>query len=155
MIATIRLLVVSREPAILRSLWSIGETNTWHLETAPSGWDALERVQSGVVPDLLLLDLPRGDGDSLHILRWLRRLRPELRVLVLCHPEDGGRKKEATRLGAEAVLIRPFEEEQLEETIRQLLFAPEHVATGLVSEDIEQLGEESFFVSASAAMQRL
>jgi len=154
-IATIRLLVVSREPAILRSLWSIGETNTWHLDTAPSGWDALERVQSGVVPDLLLLDLPRGDGDSLHILRWLRRLRPELRVLVLCHPEDGGRKKEATRLGAEAVLIRPFDEELLEETIRQLLFAPEHVATGLVSEDIEQLGDESFFVSASAVMQKL
>jgi two-component system, NtrC family, response regulator AtoC len=153
--ATIRLLVVSREPGVLRSLWSIGETNTWQVETAPSGWDALERVQSGAVPDLLLLDLPRGDGDSLHILRWLRRLRPELRVLVLGHPEDGGRKKEATRLGAEAVLIRPFDEDQLEETIRQLLFAPEHAATGLVSEDIEQLGEESFFVSASAVMQKL
>ncbi len=114
MIATVRLLVVSREPQILRSLWSIGEANSWQLETALSGWDAMERVQSGLSPDLLLLDLPRGDGDSLHILRWLRRLRPELRVLVLCHPEDGGRKKEATRLGAEDVLVRPFTDEQLE-----------------------------------------
>src|SRR5579863_6866457 len=155
MIATIRLLVVSREPAILRSLWSISEINSWQLETAPSGWDAMERVQSGIVPDLLLLDLPRGDGDSLHILRWLRRLRPELRVVVLCHPEDGGRKKEATRLGAEDVLVRPFIEEQLESAIRQHLFAPENGNSGIASEDIEQLGEEAFFVSASPIMQRL
>ena len=155
MIATIRLLVVSREPQVLRSLWSIGEANSWQLETAPSGWDAMERVQSGAAPDLLLLDLPRGDGDSLHILRWLRRLRPELRVLVLCHPEDGGRKKEATRLGAEDVLIRPFTDEQLERLIQNHLFEPENAATGIVSEDIEQLGHEAFFVSASPIMQRL
>jgi two-component system, NtrC family, response regulator AtoC len=155
MIATIRLLVVSREPQVLRSLWSIGEANSWQLETAPSGWDAMERVQSGAAPDLLLLDLPRGDGDSLHILRWLRRLRPELRVLVLCHPEDGGRKKEATRLGAEDVLVRPFTDEQLERLIRKHLSEPENGATGIVSEDIEQLGHEAFFVSASPIMQRL
>jgi len=155
MIATIRLLVVSREPAILRSLWSIGEMNSWQLETAPSGWDAMERVQSGITPDLLLLDLPRGDGDSLHILRWLRRLRPELRVLVLCHPEDAGRKKEATRLGAEDVLVRPFADEQLEQVIRQHLFEPEIGASSIVSEDIEQLGQEAVFVSASPIMQRL
>ncbi|MGB7585188.1 MAG: hypothetical protein WBM11_10110, partial [Terriglobales bacterium] len=55
-VATIRLLVVSREPAILRPLWSIGESNSWHLETAGSGWEAMERVQSGSAPDLLLLD---------------------------------------------------------------------------------------------------
>ena len=112
----------------MRSLWSIGETNSWQLETAPSGWDAMERVQSGAAPDLLLLDLPRGDGDSLHILRWLRRLRPELRVLVLCHSEDGGRKKEATRLGAEDVLVRPFTDEQLERLIRKHLSEPENGA---------------------------
>ena len=88
MTETVRLLVVSREPAVLRPLWSIAESNSWHLETAASGWDAMERVQSGAAPDLLLLDLPRGDGDSLHILRWLRRLRPDLPVAVLCHPED-------------------------------------------------------------------
>jgi two-component system response regulator AtoC len=155
MIATLRLLVVSREPQILRSLWSIGETNSWQLETAPSGWDAMERVQSGVAPDLLLLDVPRGDGDSLHILRWLRRLRPELRVLVLCHPEDGGRKKEATRLGAEEVLVRPFTDEQLERLIRKHLSKPENGAAGIVSEDIEQVGHQAFFVSASPIMQRL
>jgi len=66
---TLRLLVVSRESAVLRPLYSIPESNSWQIETAASAWDATERVQSGLTPHLLLLDLPRGDGDSLHILR--------------------------------------------------------------------------------------
>jgi len=78
-VETIRLLVVSREPAVLRLLWSLDEADSWQLETAASGWDAMERVQSGEAPDLLLLDVPRSDTDSLHLLRWLRRLRPELK----------------------------------------------------------------------------
>src|ERR1700678_268229 len=159
MIATIRLLVVSREPQILRTLWSIGETNSWQLETAASGWDAMERVQSGVAPDLLLLDVPRRDTDSLHLLRWLRRLRPELPVIALCYPDDAAQGKEATRLGAEEILVRPFDEQQLRSVIRRHL-GPEASAAGngktdTVSENVEQLGPDAFFVSASPAMQKL
>src|SRR5579863_8192768 len=113
------LLAVSREPAVLRLLWSIAESNAWHLETAASGWDAMERVQSGATPRLLLLDLPRGDSDSLHLLRWLRRLRPELSVAVLCHPDDAATGKEATRLGAGDVVVAPFNQQQIELVIRR------------------------------------
>ena len=99
-IETLRLLVVSSEPSILRLLGSTAQSNSWHLETSSSGWDAMERVQSGAAPHLLLLDIPRGDGDGLHLLPWLRRLRPDLPIVVLCDPEDADRQKEATRLGA-------------------------------------------------------
>ena len=63
-IETVRLLVVSREPAVLRPLWSIGESNCWHLDTASSGWEALERLQEGAIPNLLLLELAGHDGDG-------------------------------------------------------------------------------------------
>src|SRR5579872_7533754 len=117
MTETARLLVVSRESAVLRPLWSIADSNSWHVESAVSAWDAMERVQSGLAPHLLLLDVPRGDGDTLHILRWLRRLRPDLPVIVICCPEDADRKREATRLGAQEILIRPFDEMKLETAI--------------------------------------
>jgi len=152
---TLRLLVVSRESAVLRPLYSIPESNSWQIETAASAWDATERVQSGPTPHLLLLDLPRGDGDSLHILRWLRRLRPDLPVIVTCSPEDAGKKKEATRLGAQEVLIRPFGEAELETAIRRHLVLPGNERSDVVSEDIEQLGPDTFFVSASPITQRL
>ena len=154
-IETVRLLIVSREPSVLRPLWSIGEANSWHLETAGSGWEALERIQSGAVPHLLLLDLPRGDGDSLHMLRWLRRVRPELPIILLSHSADVSREKEAARLGAQDFLVRPFEEKQLETAIRRHLSAAIDGRTGFTSEDVEQLSEDTFFVAASPAMQKL
>lgn len=151
---TARLLVVSRESAVLRPVWSIAEPNSWHVEVAVSAWDAMERMQSGVAPHLLVLDLPRGDGDCLHILRWLRRLRPDMPVIVICCPEDAERKKEATRLGAQEVLIRPFDEARLESVIYRYL-APENDRGEIASEDIEQVGPDSFFVSASPVSQKL
>jgi two-component system response regulator AtoC len=155
-VETIRLLVVSREPAVLRPLWSLGEANAWQVETAVSGWEAMERVQSEVAPQILLLDLPQGDSDSLHILRWIRRLRPDLPVIVFCYPDDAVRRKEATRLGAQDVVVRPFDEEQLEFLIRRRLGSPTlNGEAEIASENIEPLGEDEFFLSASAVMQKL
>jgi two-component system response regulator AtoC len=148
------LLVVSREPSVLRPLWSVCESNAWHLETAGSGWEALERIQSGAVADLVLLDLPSGDVDSLHVLRWLRRARPELPIILLSHAEDSGREKEAVRLGAQEFFIRPFDEQRLGSAIRRHVSRVDEPA-GFTSENIEQLGEDAFFIGATPAMQKL
>ncbi|MFZ3275538.1 MAG: sigma-54 dependent transcriptional regulator [Candidatus Sulfotelmatobacter sp.] len=153
---TVRLLAISRESAVLRLLWSIADSHSWHLETAANGWDAMERVQSDVAPALLFLDLPPGDADALHLLPWLRRLRPDLSVIVLCHPEDAGREKEATRLGAKDVLVRPFAEAQLESLIKRHLGSSNVEAEAeMASEDIESLGEDEFFLSVSPVMQKI
>jgi two-component system response regulator AtoC len=155
-IEAVRLLVVSKEPTVVRSLWSIGEVNSWQLETVGSGWEALESVQAGITPDLLLLDLPRGDADSLHILRWLRRLRPNLPIILLCYPDDAGRKNEAIRLGAQDYLVRPVDDEQLEFVIRgQLSSRIDSIEMEIASEDIEQVSDDTFFVGASPVMRKL
>lgn len=152
---TAHLLVVSREAAILRPLSSVAEPNCWQIETAVNAWDAIERVQSGTTPHLLLLDFPRGDADSLHFLRWMRRLRPDLPVIVVFSAEDAGRTREAIRLGAQEVLIRPFDEGHLESVIQRHLTACGDVEAEVASEDIEQLGPDTFFVSASPITQKL
>jgi two-component system response regulator AtoC len=155
-IEVVRMLVVSKEPTVVRSLWSIGEVNSWQLETVGSGWEALESVQAGIAPDLLLLDLPRGDADSLHILRWLRRLRPDMPIILLCYPDDAGRKNEAIRLGAQDYLVRPVDDKQLESVIRgQLSSRSDTVEMELASEDIEQVSDDAFFVGASPIMRKL
>jgi two-component system response regulator AtoC len=155
-IEAVRLLVVSKEPTVVRSLCSIGEVNSWQVETVGSGWEAMEYVQAGVMPDLLLLDLPRGDADSLHILRWLRRLRPNLPIILLCYPDDAGRKNEAIRLGAQDYLVRPVNDEQLEKVIRvQLSSRNDSFDMDLASEDIEQVSDDAFFVGASPIMRKL
>ena len=151
-----RLLVVSKEPGVVRSLCSMAEANCWQLETVGSGWEALESVQAGITPDLLFLDLPRGDGDSLHILRWLRRLRPNLPIILLCYPDDAAQKNEAIRMGAQDYLVRPVEDKRLEFTICSLLNSPsDNIDVEITSADIEQVSEDIFFVSVSPVMRKL
>ena len=151
-----RMLVVSRERSALHTLWAIGEANCWQMETATSGWEALDRVQSGTSPDVVLLDLARGDADGLHTLRWLRRVRPDLPVLVLSHADDADQRLEAIRLGAQDYLVRPLDEQQVETAIKGCLKAvgdnPES-ETG--TDDIEPIGEDMFFVAASPTMRKL
>ncbi len=152
----LRLLVVSRESAVLRPLWSIGESNSWQLESATNGWGAMERVQSGVSPDLLILDLPRADTDALHFLRWLRRLRSELPIIVICDRGDSSTRQEALRLGARDCILRPVEDEVLETVIRtHLSTAADNLEVDITSEDVEQVGDDLFFVGASPIMRKL
>jgi len=155
-IETIRLLIVSREPGVLRPLWAIGETNSWQLETAGSGWEALERLQSGAAPHVLLLDAPRGDADALHVIRWLRRLRPELPIIVLSSPNGVSHEKEAIRLGAQDYLVRPFDEGKLELTIRrQLDGSHDGEWTDHNDDEFERLDDGAFFVGMSPIMQKV
>ena len=153
---TVHLLVVSREPAVLRPLWSIGESNCWHLETAGSGWDAMERLQAGALPDLLLLEVSGSEGDGLPVLRWLRRLRPNLPIILISETDDAERNQEAIRIGARAILRRPLDEQQLEFVIRHNLGAASSgVESDIRSEDVEPIGDGAFFIAASLVMRKL
>ena len=155
-IDTVRLLVISRESAVLGPLWSIGESNAWQIESASNWWGAMERVQSGVTPDLLVLDLPRGDADGLHILRWMRRLRPELPIVLIGDSADITRKQEAMRLGARDYIARPIEPHQLECAIKEHLFAAaDSVSTDITSDDVESIGSGNFFIGTSPVMRKL
>jgi DNA-binding NtrC family response regulator len=155
-IASVHLLVVSREPAVLRPLWSIGESNCWHLDTAASGWEALELLQNGAGPSVLLLELSGSDGDGLHMLRSLRRLRPHLPIILISPTDDLDRKQEAIRLGAQAIVVRPFEEQQLEFIIRRNLDAvSSDVPRDIRSEDVEPIGDGALFIAASPMMRKL
>ncbi len=141
---------------MLTLLEVVAAANSWQVESASSRWEALERVQSEDAPELVLLDLVQSDADGLHTLRWLRRIRPDLPVVVLSHLENGAQKAEAIRLGAEDYISRPFEEQYLQMAIRRHLL-PDHIDFDMEmgSENIEQVDDEMFMVAASPAMRHL
>ena len=150
------LLVVSSDSVVLRSISSIGASNSWEFETAFNAWDAMERVQGGATPDLLLLDLPKEDSDGLHILRWLRRLRPTLPIILIGHPGDPRKQEESLRMGAREYLVRPVEDRQLELVIqRSLSVADEAAETDISSDDVEAVGNDNYFVVCSSVMRRV
>ena len=153
---TVQVLVVSRESTVLRPFFSMGEENSWDVESASSGWGAIERVGSGTTPDLLVLDMPRGDTDGLHFLRWLRRLRPQLPIILVCEPDDAPKKQEAIRLGARDCLFRPLNGPTIKRVMRRHLSSDgDPSETNITSDDVEPLGGEDFFVGASLVMRKL
>ena len=159
-IETVRLLVVSREPAAFRLLGPREASRAWHLETVSNGWEAMERMQSGVtsnvlVLDIPLLDVPFKDSEPMHFLRWLRSFKPEFPVVLLVCPDDAGRVKEATSLGGEDIVFKPFNPKHLESVIRRQLNPPGNGHAETAGKNIEQLGQDTCFVSASLMMQKL
>ena len=155
-IETARLLFVSRDAVFVRTLWSIGESSSWQLEIVGNVWEAMERVQSGVTPDLLLLDLPQGDVDGLHILRWLRRLRPALPIILIGHPGDVRRRQELIRVGARDYLVRPLDDRRLAMVIRSHLSSVcETIEADITSEDVELISDDTCFIGISPIMRKL
>jgi len=153
---SVQILLVSKERSVLDLSWTGGEYPDWDLATAASGWEALERVQFGPGPDVVLLHLPSGDDDGLHMLRWLRRVRPDLPVLLLANSDDSDQKLEGLRLGAQDFLIRPWPPRQLETAVQRSLFhSYESLESEIVADEIEQIGGDMYFVAASPTMRKL
>jgi two-component system response regulator AtoC len=160
LINTARLLAVSREPAVFRMLGPLEASNAWHLETVANGWEAMERMQSGAASDLLVLDISFQDSEPMHFLRWLSCNHPDFPVVLLCCPDDAGRVQEATGLGEQDIVCKPFDLRKLdlrklEMVIRRHLSPMGYGSADAASKNIEPLGPETCFVSASLLMQKL
>jgi two-component system, NtrC family, response regulator AtoC len=152
---SVRILVVSRDPATLRCIANVREANSWQLETTHSGLEALERAQSKISPDLVLLDLVPDDPDSMHTLRWFQRACPRMPVILLSQSHDHQRMVEALRLGARDFLIKPFHEQELERVLKHQLASLKQNEVAAMSEEIEKVNDNLVFVAASPAMKKL
>ena len=154
--SAVHMLLISREPSALACLWTLSQTNAWKLDAAKSGLHALEVVRSGATLNLVLLDLEPGDADGLRTLRWLRRVCPDVPVVLLCPRENKGQMVEAVRLGAHDYVIKPCQREQLEKVLKRHLDGKaQNEELFPTSDEIEPIGDEMFFVAGSPVMRQL
>jgi len=145
------ILLVDDEPGMLRYIRTLLEVDSYKVETASSGTDALERVQKGLNPDLVLLDLLMPGIDGLQTLEQLRQLQQTMKVVMLSCVSDTRKVVQAIRLGAHDYLTKPFQKADLDAVIKQCL-RPE--TQGYVSE-VEELCDDVFFVASSPVMKKL
>ncbi|MGI9103990.1 MAG: sigma-54-dependent transcriptional regulator [Terriglobales bacterium] len=151
---TPKILVVDDEPSMLRYLQTLLEVESYRVDTASSGEQALERLQAGSSPDLVLLDvLMPGGIDGLQTLEQIRERYPQMKVVMLSCVSDTRKVVQAIRLGAQDYLTKPFQKAELEIVIQQCLGPAATVA--VPQGEIEDLGDDVFFVSASAAMRKI
>jgi len=145
------ILLVDDEPGMLRYIKTLLEVDNYKVQTASTGEEAVERVQKGLRPDLVLLDLLMPGIDGLQTLEQLRKLQPALRVVMLSCVSDTRKVVQAIRLGAHDYLTKPFQKAELDAVIDQCLNKNQQNYAG----EVEELADDTFFVAASAAMRKL
>lgn len=146
-VLTTRLLVVSRESEVLRVVWKSAEPNVWQLMIASGVWDAMEKLQSDLTVDLLLIDLPATDNEELQCLRWLRQLRPELPILIIDRDQETGAKLRSIQVDSQDYLVTPLAVPQLQAAVQRIRIpSRERTETNADPKDLEQAGNNWLFV---------
>jgi two-component system, NtrC family, response regulator AtoC len=145
------ILLVDDEPGMLRYIRTLLEVDQHKVETASTGEEALERVQKGLHPDLVLLDLLMPGIDGLQTLEELRRMKPGMKVVMLSCVNDTRKVVQAMRLGAHDYLTKPFQKAELDAVIGQCIGGADHAYAG----EVEELCDDVFFVAASPAMKKI
>ena len=78
-----KILLVDDEPGMLRYIKTLLEVDNHDVETASTGEQALQTVEKGLEPDLVLLDLGLPDIDGVVLCRRLRAAVPDGIIVVL------------------------------------------------------------------------
>src|SRR3984957_11216584 len=146
------ILLVDDETGMLRYIRTLLEVDEHKVQTASTGEEAVEHVQKGLHPDLVLLDLLMPGIDGLETLEKLRQLKPGLKVVMLSCVNDTRKVVQAMRLGAIDYLTKPFQKAELDAVIGQCVGTSKVEA---YAGDVEELADDVFFVAASPAMKKI
>ncbi len=116
----VKLLVVDDEEEICDFLKCFFEEREFSVDTACSGFDALEKIAQ-VQPDVCLLDIKMPGIDGLQVLKEIKDKYPKVKVIMVTAIETTEKIEEAVRMGADNYITKPLSLEYLENDVRQKL----------------------------------
>jgi chemosensory pili system protein ChpA (sensor histidine kinase/response regulator) len=118
----VRVLVCDDSLSVRRVVTIALERQGWQVVAARNGAEALE-VLSAEPVDLALLDIEMPQMDGYSLLERLRasQQHADLPVAMLTSRAADKHRQRALQLGAQAYLVKPYQEEELLSTLRSLL----------------------------------
>ena len=121
MAATI--LVVDDSVTMLMSLKAALSMNGFVVETAGHGQAALDKLKSGLKPNLILTDINMPVMGGMELIGKVRAL-PDFRfipILTLTTESEASKRDEGKRLGATGWLVKPIAGDDLVKVIKKVL----------------------------------
>lgn len=97
------------------------ELDRYQVELSGNGEEALQRIQNGCTPRVVLLDMEMPGMDGLETLRILRQLHPAAKVIMCSGVDDPDKIRQAISLGAQAYLVKPVQHLYLSAAIDRCL----------------------------------
>lgn len=93
----------------------------YRVTSAGSGEEALEALEEGLAPDLVLLDIIMEGMGGMETLKRIRQTRSEVPIIMLTGVEQTQTIVEAMRVGASDYLVKPFEPDEIEIALKNVL----------------------------------
>jgi FixJ family two-component response regulator len=113
-------LIVDDEKNIRLTLSQALETLGLKAETAASGEEGLAKLKMQSF-GLLLLDLKMPGMDGMEVLRQIRELRPDIRVIIITAYGTIESAVEAIKLGAVDFIQKPFAPQEIRELVLRIM----------------------------------
>jgi len=117
------ILIVDDSATMLMSLKSALSIGGFQVETANNGQQALDRLEAGLKPSLILTDINMPVMGGLEMIAKVRAL-PGCRffpILTLTTESEMSKREEGRRLGATGWLVKPILGNDLLKVIKQVL----------------------------------
>lgn len=113
--------VVDDDDSTRRYLWDFLSTRGYDVQCADSGEQVFRRLSSGQRPSLMLLDIRMPHIGGLDVLQHIEQSGHRLPAIVLSGVDQVSTVVKAMRLGAVDYLLKPLDEEELEQAIEKAL----------------------------------
>ena len=116
----ISILVVDDERNIRMSISMSLESPDLEVDAAVNGEDALQKIE-GKNYRLILLDLKMPGMDGMEVLRRVRTVRPDIRVIIITAHGTIENAVEAMKLGAVDYIQKPFSPGEIRDLVKRVI----------------------------------
>lgn len=115
-----KILVIDDEEEICLITKSLLGKRNYACFTARTAADGLREAEKER-PDLVLLDVRLGEQSGIDVLRKLKQLDKDIRVIMVTGLGDEDTVREALNIGADDYLVKPFSADFLSQALEQNL----------------------------------
>jgi DNA-binding NtrC family response regulator len=154
-----RILLADDDPDVLACLCDMFGDDAYEISTAENGLRAIELVQSGFLPDLVLMDVLMPQQDGITTLARLKEIDPGIKVVMLSGMTEIAMVVRSIKMGALDYLTKPFTSDTLHGVVSQYLGIGKSIVrqsfVSPSSSTSDEIDQSLSFLAASSAMQSL
>lgn len=116
-------LVVDDEEIVRESVTAWLKSDGYNVDNAEDGLKALEKIEKNEY-DVVVLDMKLPGMDGLTVLKQLHETKPDIKVIIITAYASVETAVQALKDGAVDYIVKPFEPEQLEESVAKWIGRP-------------------------------
>ena len=111
-------IMICDDDVSMRAAFKLILSEFYELETANNGMDVVKKLKASQ-PDLLLLDIKMPKANGLEALREIRKVAPDLKVIVVTGYQSVEAAQEMSKLGILDYITKPFQSKRILDAVEK------------------------------------